>query len=120
MAVLTLVHANGNPHGCHLHRPWLQTGTSTLGVPPHMHVVPLYKRAGLPSPWLIFWLNVIQATSRSKTRSLTLTLARLSIHSTHTRQLLILLQLTSVDPLASHSWRPNANLSYYSCGKPLV
>ena len=118
MAVCTLVHANGSPHGCHLHQPWLQTGTSTLGAPPYMRVAPLYKSAGLPSPWLTFWLNVIQATSRSKTRSLTPTLARLSVHSTHTCQFLISLRLTSIDLLTSLSWWPNTNLSYYSCGEP--
>ena len=53
------------------------------GCLPHMCMVPLYKRAGLPGPWLTFWLNVIPVTSRCKTRNLTLTLVRLSVHSTH-------------------------------------
>ena len=57
---------------------------------PAMHacMAPLYKRAGLPSPWLTFWLNVTWGTSRSKARNLTLTLTRLSVHSTHTRYLI--------------------------------
>ena len=41
------------------------------GCPPHMHVAPLYKRAGSPDPLLTFWLNVIPVTSRSKARNLT-------------------------------------------------
>ena len=71
--------------------------------PSRMCVVPLYKRAGLPSPWLTFWLNVTSGTSRSKVRNLTLTLARLLVHSTHLVDL-------SVHPLTSRSWRPMQTL----------
>ena len=52
--------------------------------PPGMHMVPLYKRASSPSPWLTFWLNVTQVTSRSRTRHLTQTLTRLSVYSPFT------------------------------------
>ena len=54
------------------------------GCSPHMRVAPLHKRAGLPGPLLTFWLNMIPVTSRSKTRNLTLTLAKLSVHMTYT------------------------------------
>ena len=36
---------------------------------PHMHMVPLYKRACPPSPLLIFWLDVTPVTSESGTDS---------------------------------------------------
>ena len=39
------------------------------GCPPCMHVVPLYKRARPPSPWLTFWLNVTPVTLESRTDS---------------------------------------------------
>ena len=55
------------------------------GCPPCMCVVSLYKRASPPSPLLTFWLNVTPVTSRSRTRHLTWTLARLSVYSPFTR-----------------------------------
>ena len=58
ITVRALAHANGSPHGRHLHWPWLRTGTSIPGALPRMRMAPLYKRACLPSPWLTFWLNV--------------------------------------------------------------
>ena len=89
-----------------------------FGCPLHMHVAPLYKRAGSPSPWLTFWLNVTSGTSRSKVRNLNLTLARLSVHSTHFVDL-------SVHLLTSHSWRPmqtlvTTHMASPCSGKPLV
>ena len=90
---------------CKWQPPWLPFASVlvTNWCLPHMHVVSLYKRASSPSPWLTFWLNMTPVTSRSRTRHLTWTLARLSVYSPFTRWLLISLVTTSADPLASHS-----------------
>ena len=55
------------------------------GCPPCMRMVSLYKRASPPSPWLTFWLNVTQVTSRSSTGHLTQTFTRLLVYSPFTR-----------------------------------
>ena len=77
---------------CKWQPPWLPFASALvtdwyqyLGCPPYMRMAPLYKRAGSPSPWLTFWLNMISVTSRSKTRNLILdthqTVGSLDTHS---------------------------------------
>ena len=77
---------------CKWQPPWLPFALALVtdwyqhhGYLPRMRVVPIYKRASPPSPLLTFWLNVTPVTSRSRTRHLTWTLARLSVYSPFTR-----------------------------------
>ena len=77
---------------CKWQPPWLPFALALVtdwyqysGCLSCMRMAPVYKRAGSPGPLLTFWLNVTLVTSRYKTRNLTLTLARPSVHLTHSR-----------------------------------
>ena len=102
-------HANGSPQGYYLHWPWQWVGTSHTGT---FHTCAWhnpYKRAGSPNPLLTFWLDVTQVASRS--RHLSQTLSRSSVHLTLTSYLFYLhvdLHLSIHSP--AEAWQPHMKL----------